>query len=176
MTPGRTISALPCRFDTTTEETTLETHPSAPERSTLDALRRRRAELRESMVALELALAGPAPRGQARWTERVHVALMELLSDLREHIDATEGRDGVYVDVLAGAPRLSGAVSRLTREHAQIRDLLEELLDRTIRPENVDVEEVRGLGTSLLGLLVRHRQRGSDLVYEAFDFDVGGEA
>ena len=154
----------------------METHPPAPDQSTLDALRRRRAELRESMVALELALAGPAPRGQARWTERVHVALIDLVSDVREHIDATEGREGLYVDVLASAPRLSAAVARLTREHAQISDLLEGLLARTIRPDKVDVEEVRGLGTSLLGLLVRHRQRGSDLLYEAFDFDVGGEA
>jgi hypothetical protein len=28
---------------------------------------------------------------------------------------------------------------------------------------------------ALLGLLVRHRQRGSDLVYEAYELDIGGE-
>ena len=37
------------------------------------------------------------------------------------------------------------------------------------------MDQVRALGTSLLGLLAGHRQRGSDLVYEAYEFDVGGE-
>ena len=38
-----------------------------------------------------------------------------------------------------------------------------------------EVDRVRGLGTALLGRLVRHRQRGSDLVFEAYEFDIGGE-
>jgi hypothetical protein len=37
------------------------------------------------------------------------------------------------------------------------------------------VDLIRRLGTTLLGLLVSHRQRGSDLLYEAYEFDVGGE-
>jgi hypothetical protein len=127
------------------------------------------------MSALELALAAPAPRGQVRWAERVHVALVELSADLREHIELAEGDDGLYVEVLATAPRLSGAVTRLTREHTQISDMVDDLLTRTSTPEPDDVDEVRDLATALLGLLVSHRQRGSDLVYEAYEFDVGGE-
>jgi len=38
-----------------------------------------------------------------------------------------------------------------------------------------DVDSVRDLGTALLGRLVRHRQRGSDLVFEAYEVDIGGE-
>jgi hypothetical protein len=37
------------------------------------------------------------------------------------------------------------------------------------------VDSVRDLGTALLGRLVRHRQRGSDLVFEAYEVDIGGE-
>jgi hypothetical protein len=37
------------------------------------------------------------------------------------------------------------------------------------------VDKIRDLGTLLLGVLVRHRQRGSDLVYEAYELDLGGE-
>ena len=148
---------------------------SAPDLATLEALRRQRAELRGSMSALELALAGPAPSGQVRWAERVHVALVELSADFREHVDLTEGQEGLYVDILVTAPRLSGAVARLTREHVQISDLVDDLVARTSPAEGEDVDEVRGRGTSLLGLLASHRQRGSDLVYEAYEFDVGGE-
>lgn len=154
----------------------MEPSPTAPDHALLDALRRRRAELRGSMGALEHALAAPAPADPAGWAERVHVALVELSADLREHIDVTEGEDGLYRDLLTTSPRLSEAVARLTREHAQIGALVEDLLGRARSTRSVaDVDRMRELGTGLLGTLVRHRQRGSDLVYEAYEFDVGGE-
>jgi hypothetical protein len=156
-------------------EATMDMSSSAPELAPFETLRRRRAELRESMSALELALAGPVPSGHVRWAERVHVALVELSADFREHIAITEGPDGLYIDLLATAPRLSDAVARLTQEHGQITDLVEDVLARTSAPGSEDVAEIRDLGTTLLGLLVSHRQRGSDLVYEAYEFDVGGE-
>lgn len=152
----------------------MEPSSSPPDQALLEALRRRRAELRESMSALELALAAPAPSGQVRWAERVHAALVELSADFREHIDVTEGHDGLYADLLATAPRLSDAVARLAREHTRIKDQVDDLLART--PESKeDVDKVRDHGTLLLGVLVRHRQRGSDLVYEAYELDLGGE-
>jgi hypothetical protein len=154
----------------------MEPSASRPEPTFVDALRRRRAELRESMSALELALAGPAPEGQTRWTERVHVASIELSADLREHIGITEGPAGLYHELRQTVPRLSGAVARLTREHVVIKGLLDDLLDQLSTPAaNQNSDEVRDLGTTLLGTLVRHRQRGSDLVYEAFQIDIGGE-
>lgn len=154
----------------------MKPYSSVPDKAFVDALRRQRAELRESMSALEDALAGPASAGQARWAERVHVALVELSADFREHIVVTEGKNGLYNDLLESTPRLSGAVARLTQEHAQIRDLIDDLLGRVPTPESKqDMDRVRDLGTALLGILVRHRQRGSDLVYEAYELDVGGE-
>ncbi len=154
----------------------MEQSTTEPDQTLLDALRRRRAELRESMIAMEHALAAPAVGDQARWAERVHVALVELSADFREHIDVTEGKEGLYRDVLTSAPRLSEAVRRLTQEHVQIAAQVEDLLGRARSTRSVeDVERVRELGTALLGTLVRHRQRGSDLVYEAYEVDVGGE-
>jgi hypothetical protein len=143
----------------------------------LDALRQHRAELRESMSALESALAAPAIAGRARWAQRVHVALVELSGDFRAHVDITEGPDGLYRDLLRTSPRLSDAVAGLTREHALITGQLDSLMSRVAAaPDAVeDVDAVRELGTALLGRLVRHRQRGSDLVFEAYEVDIGGE-
>ncbi len=150
--------------------------PSKPERAFVVALRRQRAELRESMSALELALASPAPENPARWSERVHVALVELSADFREHVAITEGLGGLYHELLQTAPRLSGAVTRLTRDHTGITRQLNDLLDHAGTPTaEEDVDNVRDLGTALLGALVRHRQRGSDVVYKAFHLDIGGE-
>ena len=153
----------------------MDSNPSHPDQAFLDEMRQHRAELRESMSALEAALAAPATADQARWAQRVHVSLVELSGDFREHIEITEGPNGLYPDLLKTSPRLSGAVAGLTREHAAIRDQVNDLLAE-VAPDVVDdVGSVRDLGTALLGRLVRHRQRGSDLVYEAYQYDIGGE-
>lgn len=150
---------------------------TAEDHALLKEIRRRRSELRESMSALELAMSGPAPAGRtAPWVERVHAALLELSGDLRQHVAVTEGSDGLYQDLLRTAPRLTGPVGSLTEDHAVINDRLEEVLALVDTPsDTADVEQVRALGTALLGRIVRHRQRGADLVYEAYEVDVGGD-
>ena len=101
---------------------------------------------------------------------------MELSGDFREHIDITKGPNGLYRDLFKTSPRLSDAVANLTREHALIWGQVDSLLARVTTPDAIeDVDRVRDLGTALLGSLVRHRLRGSDLVFEAYEFDVGGE-
>jgi hypothetical protein len=149
----------------------------AEDRALLEEVRRRRSELRDAMAALETALAAAAPsRDTAHWVERVHTALVELAGDLRQHVALTEGPDGLYQDLLRTAPRLSGPVASLTEDHARIGTALDEALLHTDgRATSVDVEQVRALGTALLGRIVRHRQRGADLVYEAYEVDVGGD-
>lgn len=140
------------------------------------SLRVHRAELLESIRALEQALAAPASGRAEAWTLRVHAALVELTADFREHVAITEGSDGLYQQVLTSSPRLANAVTRLTAEHAEIAATTQQLLDRSAVPVGSDaVEDLREDGTALLARLSRHRQRGSDLVYEAFELDIGGE-
>lgn len=154
----------------------MEPNSSTSDRAFLEELRRHRAELRESMGALEDALAAPATADQVRWAERVHAALVELSGDFREHIASTEGPDGLYRDLLETSPRLSDAVASLTHEHVLICRQVDDLLARVTVPDIArGVDRIRDLGTTLLGRLVRHRQRGSDLVFEAYEFDIGGE-
>lgn len=142
----------------------------------LEELRRRRGELRESLDALELALSAPAAVDLAGWVRRVHEALQGLAQDLAQHVELTEGADGLYQELLAASPRLSEAVARLTAEHTAIRQQLEDLLARADSAGDIEhVTVVRDLGTDLLGALIRHRQRGADLVYEAYEFDIGGD-
>ena len=149
---------------------------STPEQQLLNELRRRRAELLESMGAVEQALAAPAPGRETHWAERVHVALVELAADFGEHIDITEGTTGVYGEVLVTAPRLHGAVARLTSEHVLIKDQVEDSISAAGAPDIAEhVDEVRELATALLARLGRHRQRGADLIFEAYQADIGGE-
>ena len=142
----------------------------------LDALRRLRAELRESTAALEQALAAPTPGRHTAWAERVEVALVELSADFDEHVAVTEGPTGTHDAVVAASPRLSNSVRRLVSEHAVIRDLVADLLVRVRPPVAAgEADAIRDLGIALLGRLARHRQRGADLIYEAYQVDLGGE-
>ncbi len=141
----------------------------------LEELRRKRGELRGSMSALEHALASPAGGDSARWAERVHVALVELSADLREHVTITEGPDGLYREVIRAEPRLSDAVARLTEEHGAFATQVDALISRVDPDAPIEVEPLREQGSDLIRGLMRHRQKGADLVYEAYEFDIGGD-
>ena len=141
---------------------------------TIADLRTRRAELRESMSALELALAAPLA-DPGRWLERVHAALVELDGDLRAHVEITEGPEGLHSDVTDIAPRLAEPAKQLADEHGVVRRLIDDLLALPVGLDHAQLEQARAQASDLLAMLVRHRQRGADLVYEAYQVDVGGE-
>jgi hypothetical protein len=142
----------------------------------LDGLRRARAELGGSMAALEQALSAPTSGGHAAWAEPVVVALVELSADFDEHVVVTEGSGGLHDAVLEAAPRLSKFILRLAGEHAVISRLIRDVLVRVRLLVAADeIDGVRELGTTLLGRLARHRQRGADLIHQAYQVDLGGE-
>ena len=142
----------------------------------LDGLRHVRAELAGSMAGLEQALAAPTPGRHAAWAERVDAALVELSEDFARHVAVTEGPAGLHEAIVDAAPRLSNPVRRLGREHAVISGLVGDLL-ACVRPPVAahDVDAIRDLGTALLVRLARHRQQGADLIYQAYQVDLGGE-
>jgi hypothetical protein len=149
--------------------------PTATARSELHGVRIRRAELREALDALERALAAPAAGRAVIWGEEAHASAVALADDFGAHIEVTEGPGGLYDAILAGDLRLSNAVGALTAEHAQIAVEIAELVAESAAPVTAqDVEGLRERGTKLLGHLIRHRQRGADLIYEAYETDIGG--
>ena len=112
--------------------------------------------------------------GRARVARRVHEVWTR-------HIVETEAPGAFLDELVAEAPRLPTPASRLRREHSEI------LGDRSRAPRSVCSTAAgrrrpttRGPTTcassspTLLVALARHRQRGADLVYEAYDVDIGG--
>jgi len=141
----------------------------------LDAVRQRRAELRESINALEQDLASPAVGRPLIWGERVRSVLAEVADDFREHIEGTEAPAGLHHAILDGDLRLANAVDALAVEHQQISAELAELVAETEPPVTAeDATDVRERATRMLGHIIRHRQRGADLIFEAYDTDIGG--
>jgi hypothetical protein len=138
----------------------------------LDAARRHRVELLDTIHAFERAIA--VPSAEPDWRHHVAARLSRLRQVFAEHIRVTEGSDGLYAELLTAAPRLARAVRVLVREHAMVVRALDTFSQRLSDPD-IEVERFRGWGSDLLRELSRHRQRGADLVYEAYATDIGGE-
>jgi hypothetical protein len=141
----------------------------------VDVARTRRAELLAAISGLERALAVPAR--DPTWATQVEHGISTLEAAFDHHVAATEGTDGVYGEILATAPRFRFAIDRLIVEHGQARAGIQTLAKRVgeLEPPDRDaIDQIRRDGTALLGRLVRHRQRGADLVFEAYEQDIGG--
>jgi hypothetical protein len=148
-------------------------HPTAAEDAVSFAVaRRHRVALLHSIQSFEQALAAAA--GDPGWRARVSTRLHGLRGAFAEHIVVTEGPEGLYAELLDHSPRLARGVHVLVREHAALAAALG-ALQRKVDQPGPTVEELRAWASDLLRELSRHRQRGADLVYEAYEMDIGGE-
>jgi hypothetical protein len=142
----------------------------------VEAARSRRADLHSALVQLEQALAAPAAGRGAEWLTGVFAALVRLREAFDEHVVGTESPDGLFAQVLRSQPRLGHAVDLLTTDHTVIRDAITDALAvvHELSERSPRAEEVREQLLDLVLALARHRQRGADLVYEAYAVDIGG--
>ena len=160
------------RFDVTTS--TAETS-----RDAIESVRVRRAGLKSAMSGLEVAIAAPAPGRLEEWAAGVRDALGMLQEVWTRHVVETEA-PGAFLDELVGeAPRLSTPAARLRREHGEILGVItraEKWLDQVLLDDDHDVwvDGLRADLTSMLCALAYHRQRGADLIFAAYDVDIGG--
>jgi hypothetical protein len=143
-------------------------------RAVLDAVRIRRDALYDAVLGLDHALGRPALGRIDGWVTRVDGRLAELRAALEAHVGVTEGDGGLFDQILDQHPRLAHAIGRLRREHSELRQALE-VADRTIGSveETAGVERARVLLSDLVQQVLRHRHRGAELVYEAYNVDFG---
>ncbi len=151
-------------------------HEQEPTRAFEEAARRR-ADLHHALVDVERAISSPAAGRLDTWTGDVVKRLSILLDSIDEHIEVTERPEGLYEEILHRAPRLSSQVDRLRAEHPALRagtaELIERLHSTPVGP-GWPLDEARDDAQRLLGKIVKHRQRGADLVWEAYNLDIGG--
>lgn len=134
-----------------------------------EAARKRRIELHDAMAGLETALARPS--AATDWRVDVSENLANLVGAYESHIDEVEAPTGILQDVLEDAPRLANYVDILRGDHITVMAELARLMSAA--PE-LEARELRETATSILGDLVRHRQLGADLVWDAVLLDIGG--
>jgi len=139
---------------------------------------RRRRTLHEALVALEQAISSPAAGRIPDWTARVTKEATAVRDAWAHHVDGTEKPGGLYEEIVVNSPRLAGTIDRLRAEHPEITGALAEMVDRL---EQVEIgglpwplDDARDDLQRLIGRVIRHRQKGADLVWEAYNVDIGG--
>lgn len=142
----------------------------------LDAARTRRIALHSAMVAVEDA--AQAPTKSQTWRAVLFAALDDLSLALEDHIATVEAPGGIIDRVVADAPRLDVAGERLRSDHDPLREQVAGAINAVRAadspPSNDDVAVIHEIILELVVALSRHRQRGSDFVWEAYDVDIGG--
>lgn len=141
----------------------------------LESARERRRQLGNTMHALEESVARPV--SIVDWQKGVHHAVTDLDRAFRAHCEEVERPDGLLDEIMHEAPRLENVVALIRKEHTEMERRLADLTDRLESSEMAAAEHRVALREStddLLTLLVRHRRRGADLVYEAYLVDIGG--
>lgn len=173
-TPSPGSSAPPAAAPVASPVTT--PRPAAP---LVARVRAGRAGLRRALHDLEDAIATPVQHVDA-WREQVRERVVGMQQAWSHHIEVTESADGLHPTLVADAARLVHGVATLRREHASIAAALARLCDAT-RPTPTpggstggEVAALRAGATDVITAVMRHRQRGADLVWEAYAVDLGG--
>ncbi len=141
----------------------------------LEAAARRRRELRDSLVALEDAVASSV-HDPERWRLSVSARLLGLREAFAEHVAETEATGGLYDEMEEIAPHVQGKARRLREEHPPLTGAIVDAIARFDAPfpEATEPNALRDDLQRLMGRLIRHRQHGADLVWEAYQLDIGG--
>lgn len=136
----------------------------------LKAAAAKRIELKQALSQVEVAAASPS--AEEGWRARLIEELENLRVALQDHIAEVEADDGLLTEMLSEAPRLANQIASVRDEHPVLsRQIDQIILDAQ---GNEDVIDLRAGVLDTLTALARHRQRGSDLVYDGYNVDIGG--
>jgi hypothetical protein len=137
----------------------------------LDSARERRIDLRQAMAQVEYRVARPS--ATASWRADVEAAMIELGEALDAHISEVENEGGLLPTIVADTPRLAGQVAEMQGQHDGLRAAFDRALEVCSDTGELEAKVVRRRVTSLLGRLAMHRQLGSELVFDAYNVDIG---
>jgi hypothetical protein len=147
-----------------------------PDQEKVAAIKVRREALYQAITGLEDALTSPI--GDAhKWRLRVAMAVDHAVARIAEHIKQTEADGGLLDEVMVDQPRLANRVVRMRADHEEMEKMVDALRLALAGVGDDDVadraDDIRKQAVDLLGQMSRHRQRGSDLIYEAYQVDLG---
>jgi hypothetical protein len=136
--------------------------------------RQHRRGVRRASIDLEESLARPAGQEAGHWYGEVSVHVRALAEAFRHHVQQSEGPEGLLPQIVEAQPRLVPAVQAVKREHQVLLDAMSRLEAAAGPSQGADEQAVREDALRLLHDVAVHRQRGADLIYQAYYVDVEG--
>jgi hypothetical protein len=134
----------------------------------LEAVREQRLGVRTALDGLERAVAAPSTGRVKEWAGTVAERASLLADAFANHVLVTERGGGLFDDVTAHAPRLANQIAHLRDEHGEITAALAAVKEGA----GQDPDALRDASLSVMGAIVRHRNAGSSLLYEAYFVDI----
>jgi hypothetical protein len=142
------------------------------------ALAENRSDRERSLHALhelELRAGSPAPGREAQWLGQVLRSLDALEEMLAAQHENSAERDSLLSEIQRDQPRLHNRVVQLRRDYRDLHEAVSRLhahLEVT-PPDDIHFGDVRQRLDRLATELRYQRAREADLVYEAFNVDLG---
>ncbi|MDH4276662.1 MAG: hypothetical protein OEW83_01125, partial [Acidimicrobiia bacterium] len=120
------------------------------------------------------------------WRLRVAMAVDHAVARIYEHVAQTDGPGNILDEIVTVAPRLDRRVKQMRLDHESLEKAAHRLALAVaeLSSEHDQTEEqvedaaiaVRNEAVEVMGQITRHRQRGADLIYEAYHVDLGNSA
>jgi hypothetical protein len=131
-----------------------------------------RGHLRNAAASFQEA-AGDVTAERDAWITGVERALSGLGAAWREHVEFTEGPDGLFEELLDDSVEVAPEVDHLRRDHqvleAAIARAWQLLASPTAGPDDTKLlQSLTGIGKQV----DQHRRRGADLLYQVYSVDV----
>lgn len=145
----------------------------------LDEVRARRASVRRAAARLRELLdrvPGPDEEGAAVTAGTALAAVRNVDRVWRNHTSVTESPDGMLAQIVADSPRMAPAVDRARHEHEVVAATLSTVCGRLAGlPADSPIDDGidRPALLRLLTAVDRHRLNGRDLIYQAYQVDLG---
>ena len=122
------------------------------------------------------ALAAPAPGREQEWAAAVLASLEELQESLGEHLRNVERPGGLYPEIEETFPEATHRVLYLRETNRSLLDRIELVTRETRRiaqGEGAAFMAVRSNALTLMGEIRHQQSRETDLVFHAFQTDIG---
>ncbi len=134
---------------------------------------KRRSQLGLAMQRVELATAAPAAKDT--WIPELNQHLRQLDITFDQYIRDVKAPLGLMDQIVDRAPRLQRSVEASEANLASVAGLIKQAVSLVGAEDASErVDEVREATMAALVALARHRQKCADLIYDAYDVDIGG--
>lgn len=133
-----------------------------------------RARSLDALHQVEQHAGAAGPNRPNEWRDDLLIALDDLLSSLHDQFTHSAAADGLLSRIALEAPHLEPAVNELRRRQSELMDGLDGLRNSlTDLTHPVDIASVRSKIGEMTAEIRELRAWETDIVYDAYAFDLG---